>query len=332
MVGVEAALIGMLLTAPTGLHSMPLYDLLVIADLVTIVALPAPSILLLALLNCVFIGLHVTLQYHAPASTQSVIFSDPMLYLRPILLQCVVALVAFYCSFSMNQAIARADRADELAALEHELVKQSHVVTEQKYQLEASIQKIAETHSQVALGNLSARVPLDADNQLWGIASSLNGLLARLQKLHYTEAQLQQLQPRLQRASQLEYEFKKVQPYLQQANQIEQSFTQTGHEIVRLQQMLRKARLHHLPFAGNYTTGTLVDMLINELNGCQLPPLPVSGPDRTPQTDKIASFQMPDSQALRAVRPRARTTIPLPHPSSPGITAPLNLRQDEFQQ
>jgi hypothetical protein len=94
---------------------------------------------------------------------------------RPIGLCFFAALVGSIAAYSVWQAIRRADRAEEIARLEHTLA-------DQKRQLDVGIQQILQTHVRAANGDYSARAPLGQDNLLWQIASSLNNLLNRLQR------------------------------------------------------------------------------------------------------------------------------------------------------
>jgi len=106
-------------------------------------------------------------------------------------LQIIVAFVTYLWVTGAQQAIQRADRAEEIAALEQrEIERQQHEI-EQKQQLDIGIQQILQTHVQVANGNFSARAPLGRENVLWQIAYSLNNLLARLQGYHQMQEQVQ---------------------------------------------------------------------------------------------------------------------------------------------
>ncbi|HEU5348409.1 MAG TPA: hypothetical protein VFU63_07330, partial [Ktedonobacterales bacterium] len=103
---------------------------------------------------------------------------------RAIIIQVVGGVLGFVAARSVDQAIARADRAEDLAAIEHELA-------EQKQQLDEGIRRILETHVRVANGDFNARAPLNPDNVLFQIASSLNNLLNRLGRASQAEHVLQ---------------------------------------------------------------------------------------------------------------------------------------------
>jgi hypothetical protein len=60
----------------------------------------------------------------------------------------------------------------------------------QKRQLDFGIQQILQTHVRAANGDYTARAPLEQDNILWQVASSLNNLLSRLQRSGQAERRL----------------------------------------------------------------------------------------------------------------------------------------------
>ena len=109
----------------------------------------------------------------------------------PLLLQGLVSLAAFLWVQETARAIARAERAEAIARLEHDLATHGRIITEQKQQLEAEIQHIIDTHIRVANGDLSARVPFDETQVLWQLAGSLNTLLTRYQYAKHAEEEFQ---------------------------------------------------------------------------------------------------------------------------------------------
>lgn len=111
---------------------------------------------------------------------------------RPIALMAIVAIASWLWSRSVEQAIIRADRAEEVAVMEHQLA-------EQKHQLDRGIQSLLETHVRVANGDFSARAATSQDNVLWQIAVSLNNLLARLDKYATIEQRLQHTEQEIDR-------------------------------------------------------------------------------------------------------------------------------------
>jgi hypothetical protein len=114
------------------------------------------------------------------------------LLVRPITLLVVVALASWLWARSVEQAITRADRAEEIAAIEHALA-------EQKRQMDAGVQSLLETHVRVANGDFSARAATGQENALWQIGVSLNNLLSRLSKLARADQRLQRTETEIDR-------------------------------------------------------------------------------------------------------------------------------------
>jgi hypothetical protein len=119
---------------------------------------------------------------------------------RHIILLFFAALFGWMGARSVDNAIARADRAEEVARLEH-------AIAEQTRQLEYGIEAIRQTHARVANGDFSARAPLAQEHILWQIAYSLNNLIQRLQRsadaehaLVRTKAEIDRLVQEIQRA------------------------------------------------------------------------------------------------------------------------------------
>lgn len=111
---------------------------------------------------------------------------------RPFTMLLIVAVASWLWARSVEQAIVRADRAEELAVMEHS-------IAEQKHRLEDGIQDLLETHVRVANGDFSARAATSQQNVLWQIAVSLNNLLARLGKFAYVDQQLHRTEAEVDR-------------------------------------------------------------------------------------------------------------------------------------
>lgn len=188
-----------LLTTPGGLaaYNLPTFDLLVISELLAVSLLPAGTVFVVGGINSLFIWGVLTYQHRAPDLAYLFAHSGYSLIIRPIVLQIIVAVVAYLWVRSAMQAIVRADRAEVIASLQHAIAQQEHTVAQQKRQLDLSIQQIVDTHVRVANGDMDARVPLNNDNVLWQVAGSLNNLLARLQRLRQDAYELQQLKEQI---------------------------------------------------------------------------------------------------------------------------------------
>jgi hypothetical protein len=183
--GFEIALtLVVLTTQPLDETGLQMYDLYIIGLLFAISLLPLYMVFCLAIGNSVFICLDLVYQPQTPALAKLLADGQYLPVLsRPIALEVIIAGVAFLWVSSATKAIARADRAEMIAKLEHTLA-------DQKRELEEGIQQILQTHVSVANGNLNARAPLTEDNVLWQIARALNTLLVRLQRASLAEKEL----------------------------------------------------------------------------------------------------------------------------------------------
>lgn len=190
---VTGAIFSSLVSQPGGrlpLDALPAYDLLAMTVIIAATVLPRSSAFIVAAINSVLIALDFFLQPHAldiihdlPPNVGPV-ESALALISRPIALQIILAVMAYVWVRSTDNAIRRADRAEEIASLEHSLA-------DQKRQLDIGIQQILQTHIRVANGDYTARTPLSQDNVLWQIAVSLNNLLSRIQRSNQAEFALQ---------------------------------------------------------------------------------------------------------------------------------------------
>lgn len=177
---VDGALIWALLDAQGGLDPLfiPVFYLLVTSELIAVTLLRPESVFLVAVTQCAFIVMDVRLQPHTMMWDQ-MITSTGILYslvVGPVALHVIVALVSYLWVKSAASALRRADRAEEIAKLEHRELQQRRELAE-------GIQQILATHLRVANGDLAARAPAHQDNVLWQVSVALNNLLARFQRL-----------------------------------------------------------------------------------------------------------------------------------------------------
>jgi hypothetical protein len=185
-----------ILSAPGGrldVVYIPLYSLLAFGLLIAVSVLPPFMVFVVAVVNTAFVIADVNLQ---PATqAMQAILDSPDRYTiiaQPVGLYLITSIVAYLWVRSTLGALRRADRAEEIASLEHTLA-------DQKRQLDIGIQQILQTHVRAANGDYTARAPLGQDNILWQIASSLNNLLSRLQRSGQAEHQLRRTEEEIRR-------------------------------------------------------------------------------------------------------------------------------------
>lgn len=189
------ALGGALVWAPElDLMWMPALDFFAVPVLLAALLLPRQVPFIVGTVNIGIVTALLVLKPRDPALAQmAASLGIYHFVIRPAMLIVIVAIASWLWSRSVEQAIARADRAEEIAAAEHQLAAQ-------KVQLERGIQGLLETHVRIANGDFSARAPVGQDNVLWQIAVSLNNLVGRLgkwaqvdQRLQHTEIEIDRL-------------------------------------------------------------------------------------------------------------------------------------------
>lgn len=182
---------------------LPAYDLLALPVFLVSLTASRRATWVFAVLSIAFVLADFALQPHARITAPGANRFDDIQYAigqvtwwgevnRHVALILFAALFSWLGAWSVEAAILRADRAEEVARLEH-------YVADSKRQLDQGIQQILDTHIRVANGDFSARAPMSQDNVLWQIAASLNNLLGRLQKTGQAEHQLRRTESELRR-------------------------------------------------------------------------------------------------------------------------------------
>jgi hypothetical protein len=183
------------LTAPGGLDigNLPIFDALIVSELIAVFLLPAESVLLVAMTNVLFTFVDITFQPHTMALER--FLASGMGYTalaHPVSLQIVVAVVTYIWVRSTQHAIARADNAEEIAALQKR-------EADRKLQLDSDIERMSRVLVRAANGDRSARVDLSRDNVLWRVGNSFNLLMTRQAKANLLEQENQQLRMQVAR-------------------------------------------------------------------------------------------------------------------------------------
>lgn len=182
-----------ILRVPHGLtpDSIALFDLLVFSELFMASLLPVNWVWASALFNIVFSIYELTYAPRTPLFQAVMSTSYYAVVSRPIQLHLLVTVVLFLWVVNANRAIKRADRAEEIAKLQHDLAQQSRAIKGQKQLLDRSIDQIVETLMRWSNGATNARIPLNNENALWQVAGSINNLLSRVQRSRQESAAFQ---------------------------------------------------------------------------------------------------------------------------------------------
>ncbi len=185
---VDGSLAGYLLIKPAlSAGNLSDFDLLLLAVLVGGMILPRRLIPLTGAVNVGLILGIFALKPHNALLIQEIQTQvggqDYVEIAGLLILQVCGTGIAWLHAWSVERALVRADRAEELARAERRIADQTRQVIEQKARLEEGIAQILETHRQVANGNWTARTPISEEHELWQIGWALNNLLGRFQRM-----------------------------------------------------------------------------------------------------------------------------------------------------
>jgi hypothetical protein len=117
--------------------------------------------------------------------------------LGPILLHVCASGIVWLYAWSVDRAILRASRAEELAQARAHIDAQARQIAEQKQRLEDGIQALQEVQARVANGEYSARVSLQ-ENELLPLGVSFNLMAERLGRVARIEQEYQRLESAIQ--------------------------------------------------------------------------------------------------------------------------------------
>jgi methyl-accepting chemotaxis protein len=169
-----------------------LLDLAIIPDVLVIAFFSANSLLPVVCINLIQVWVVLTYGPHDGAITRLLDTAPLQIFSHVYGLQLVTAVLLYFWVRSTERALARADRAEEMAVCERKERTRQQQELERKQQLDNGIQQILQTHVAVANGDLNARAPLHQDHDLWQVARTLNNLIARLQSQNHTIHELKQ--------------------------------------------------------------------------------------------------------------------------------------------
>lgn len=173
---------GPLVTNPLDPTLLPLFSLLSIAVILAGALMPPQAALIVGAGSCVEIALISVFQPHTLAY-ETMLKQDlfTITLMLPIAIQLMVSVIIYAIMHNWLMTIRRADRAEEIIALQKEIADYQRGRTVEREQLEEGFYKIADTYTRIANGDFQARVSLSEGNVLWSIALPLNNLLNRLQ-------------------------------------------------------------------------------------------------------------------------------------------------------
>jgi hypothetical protein len=188
ILALDAAIENALLHAPGGLGLVWLstFDLFILPLFLAGMLLSQRIIwLFLALHIALILGDIFFLPHTAQMTSYMHDWGATVVFAQPLILEIGMCLLCFFQVRSTDQAVTRADRAEELANLEHQ-------IAQEKQQLEADIQKLSEALSYAANGRSIVQTNIETGKTLWPLALQVTTLLTRLKNSRQSDTALRQ--------------------------------------------------------------------------------------------------------------------------------------------
>jgi hypothetical protein len=164
---------------------LPNFDAYVVSVVVAATVLRRSAAFLVATGNSLLIiGNYLWQPHNANIAQDTHLYSSVTIQtvsflVRPIALQFVLAVVASLWVRGTDEAIRRADRAEEIAWLEQREVERSRAETERTFALEEGVRYLHQSLTQWAVGDLRHPVPQMPVPVLQQVANDLNQFMER---------------------------------------------------------------------------------------------------------------------------------------------------------
>ena len=199
---VDLTLAGYILTKPIFTYgNIPNLDLFILALLVSGMVVPRRFIPLIALLHIGLILAIFNIKQHDSLLDEGITsYFAGQRYtaiVNALLLQVCGMVIAWLQAWSVERALVRASRAEELAEARAHINEQARLLAVQKQRLEQGIQMLQEAQARLAEGELNARVSLQ-DNELFPLAVSFNLMAERLSRVEKSEQDHRRLESTIQ--------------------------------------------------------------------------------------------------------------------------------------
>lgn len=188
IIAVDATLIILMIALPRGIRNSDIsdLDLFLIATMIGGFVLPRRMLPWLAVFHMALIIALFALLPHDPLLEREIqVNQNGFAYGEindALILQIIGAAIAWLNASSVERALLRASRAEELATVQKNLNEQARYYMEQKERLEYGISVLKEAHARFANGDYHARAILH-DNELASLAISFNLLADRLNRI-----------------------------------------------------------------------------------------------------------------------------------------------------
>ncbi|HZU02573.1 MAG TPA: hypothetical protein VFA10_23090 [Ktedonobacteraceae bacterium] len=184
-----------MLTAPGGLSILDTQILFLIAfaDLFFVAIMPLKFFWVPGLLNLGISLFVLSSARHSPPLQMMLTYAYFPTFARLLQMHLVCTGVPVILVLIMRRLIKRANNAEAIATLQHELQQRANEQIEQKRELEMDVQQIVTVLTEFSNKNFLARVSLPRIHHLKIIANSLNNLLGRYERLRQEAQELERM-------------------------------------------------------------------------------------------------------------------------------------------
>ena len=176
-----------------GTANIPFLFLLAQPLMISVLLFPSWTILLMGAIN-VLLTAGVVLFTPKTAEIQAYMQTPIAFQIvgTPIMTIVVCALISFIMITSLQESLARADKAEEISKLQQIMAEQARRELQTKRELETGVQEIITTLAHLGNGNQQARIQLEQGHSLWSVAGSINNLIGRFVRLREQEKPMEQ--------------------------------------------------------------------------------------------------------------------------------------------
>ena len=255
IVAIDATFIVLLITLPTGIRNsnIPDFDLFFIPVLISGVILSRRFVPIIALVHIVVIITLFSVLPHDKLLTQEIQVNQQGFAYSELsdafILQVVGGAISWLSAWSVDGALLRANRAEDLAAARQRLNEQTAQIVEQKQRLDYGITIVKNAQARFANGDFNARAKLQ-DNEIVPLAMSFNLLAERLTRITQTAQEHARLEQALQQLLEIQnavfyggpiksYQSSgtladRIQPILQRYSQLSTRVVESGPSIEKI--------------------------------------------------------------------------------------------------
>jgi len=260
---IDITLVILMITLPKGIRNsnIPDFDFFLIALLVGGIVLPRRFLPFITLINIALIFALFALLPHDPLLTLEIrVNQGGVVYSElsdALVLQLVGFAIAWLSAISVDRALVRASKAEELAETQQRLNEQAHLQVEQNARVEYGLNVVKDAQARFANGDYSARANLQ-ENELASLALSFNLMAERLNRVALVAQDHERLGLAFQQFFALQDSLvhgiplpplmptgtvvDNLYPWLRQYHQIRQGYLRSGPLVERLRFGLTRQR------------------------------------------------------------------------------------------